>query len=151
MVEIRDAQLPDIPALIACMKAMHAESKVFSKYEFLDDHADHILRTILTDKPATFFLKIAVDGDKVVGFIGAEVVDDLWTRSTFTSDHGLYVLPDYRGRLGLKLWSEYLDWAKANADRVAVQVNAGIDDERGGKFMEASGLEPRGLLYGMEF
>jgi GNAT superfamily N-acetyltransferase len=154
MVRIYDATPLDVPAIVECMRAMHAESVTHSKYPFDEEEVSFILTSVLERRePSRQFLKVAKDDEtkQLVGVLGAEVVDDMWTRSTVTSAHLIYVRPAYRGRVGHDLLNTYLHWAKRNADRIELQVTAGINNERAGGLIEAHGLQNRGAVYGMEF
>jgi hypothetical protein len=154
MALILHAALQDIPEIVECMEQMHSESPVHSRYPFKADDVHYVLTKVLMEKdPARQFLKIAVDPSsrEVVGVVGAEVIDDIWSMAKVTGAHLMYVKPGAPRETGLDLIGHYLDWARKNADRIETQINAGIDDERVGQLMEAYGLAPRGRIYGQEF
>ncbi len=151
----------DVDAILDAMKAMHEESGTYGRFPLNMGDCRAILEALIANKQDNVFIRIATDDEAGVcaGFVAAEVLPDLWTDALITSDHGVYVRPEYRGGAGkglgrgvaVHLMTDYILWAKRNADMIRVAVVAGIDDDQGGAFMEAQGLEPRGRFYGMEF
>lgn len=150
----------NIDAILDAMRAMHQESGVYGKFPLNEGDCRAIVEALISKIGENVFFEIATDDDGTcAGFIAAEVLPDLWTDALITSEHGVYVRPEYRGGkgkglgrgIGRDLMSSYIAWARRHADILRIAVVAGIDDKLGGAFMEAHGLEPRGRFYGMEF
>ena len=90
---------------------------------------------------------LAIDNDKIVGFMAAMVHEYFFSNRKRVSDLGLYVLPEYRGsRAALKLVKSLETWAKqTGADDLHLGQTTAVDIDKTRQFYERLGYKTVGF------
>jgi GNAT superfamily N-acetyltransferase len=90
---------------------------------------------------------LAIDDDKIVGFMAAMVHEYFFSNRKRVSDLGLYVLPEYRGsRAALKLVKSLETWAKqTGADDLHLGQTTAVDIDKTRQFYERLGYKTVGF------
>lgn len=148
-MEYRALTLADIDDLIELGRKMHGESQ-FSGYRFADERVT-LAGAIAIASPQGFCFG-AWDGDKLIGFMLAEVVYHGVVDINVGREMYLYVDPEHRGSfVGKHLISMYEQWCKAlDVKFVFLDVSSGIDQDNVVRLTEILGYENKGVLMGKE-
>lgn len=90
---------------------------------------------------------LAIDNDKIVGFMAAMLHEYFFSSRKRVSDLGLYVLPEYRGsRAALKLVKSLETWAKqTGADDLHLGQTTAVDIDKTRQFYERLGYKTVGF------
>jgi GNAT superfamily N-acetyltransferase len=135
---IRDLGKQDLGQVVDLLNVMHGESWL-TKYDLNLGRASYILCALIED-PRSFTMGYIKD-DTVVGILIGEVVQHLFLDLYTAEDHFFYIHPDHRGGMAaVRLINQFQIYAASrNANKVAIQVTAGINNERTGAFLERLG------------
>jgi GNAT superfamily N-acetyltransferase len=90
---------------------------------------------------------LAIDNDKIVGFIAAILHEYFFSNRKRVSDLGFYVLPEYRGsRAAIKLVKSLETWAKqTGADDLHLGQTTAVDIDKTRQFYERLGYKTVGF------
>jgi GNAT superfamily N-acetyltransferase len=90
---------------------------------------------------------LAIDNDKIVGFIAAMVHEYFFSSRKRVSDLGFYVLPEHRGsRAAIKLVKSLETWAKqTGADDLHLGQTTAVEIDKTRQFYERLGYKTVGF------
>jgi GNAT superfamily N-acetyltransferase len=90
---------------------------------------------------------LAIDDDKIVGFIAAMVHEYFFSNRKRVSDLGFYVLPEHRGsRAAIKLVKSLETWAKqTGADDLHLGQTTAVEIDKTRQFYERLGYKTVGF------
>ena len=142
MIEIRPIAPSDIDDFVG-LTELHARE--------LAPHLDYkprevirsFSRAIETNRPAVF---VAVQDDKLIGYIAAELCGYWWTTGAFAVLSVIYVRPDARGtRAAAKLIEQFLAWGdQLQVSEYFVYQSTGHRPDRFARLFEKFGFEITG-------
>lgn len=140
---------PDNNQLIeGCLRAMDMwkEAKTYNHMKMELDHVVDFAYNMRADPD--HFLRVAVLGDKVIGFIAGSLARYGFYPGAYAHDRMLYVTPTARGSVAARmLIRSFEEWAKQHdADYVLMGVTTGIHTERTEKFYNKLGYATVGRL-----
>lgn len=146
---IRDLTYKDVGQVIDLLEVMHEESWL-SKYPLNKGRTTYII-TALADDPAAFTMGY-VEGDRIVGILVGEVIQHPFLDLYTAEDHFLYIHPRWRGgTAAVRLINQFQIYAAAQgAHKVAIQVTAGINNERTGALLAKLGYSDVGQYMAKE-
>ena len=148
MLDIREASLDDLPAILAIYNDVLATSTAIYRDEpaTLDDRRSWLAARQAEGHPVL----VAIDGGEVVGFAGFGGFRP-WPGYRFTVEHSVHVRADRRGRgVGGALMRPLITRATALGMHVMI---AGIDADNAGsiRFHERLGFTPAAHLRQVGF
>ncbi|MCC7304769.1 MAG: GNAT family N-acetyltransferase [Alphaproteobacteria bacterium] len=134
-LKIRDIEKRDIETVVAMCRAMSDESPYYSRKTFSENKVRSLITQIVTSWVTPMLGLIAEDEDgQAVGMIGAAVQDAFMCNEKFSTDFGVYVVPEHRGSsIGPRLVKRYIDWALAQGvkpEDIHLGISTGVEMER---------------------
>ena len=144
-MEIRRANMGDIPWLISAGELAQAEAPHYTRYTPGIALQYKALVGMLQFPEHVF---IGVCGDET-GFVCGALEPTVWFAETNAVQNLLWVHPAKRGTSrAWRLVSAFEDWARAHgAARILNGVSSGLDEARVGRFYEKLGYAPLGMSY----
>lgn len=146
MVEVRPAELADVPAVLGLARRMHAESPRYRGRNFDESKVERTLQAVMTGALPGGAL-VAVSGGTVVGMIAGFVVEQFFGPDKTASDFALYVAPEHRGgSAGVRLVKTFEKLVRAlGALDLTLGISAEIDAERVAGLYERLGYRRSGF------
>lgn len=146
---IRRATELDLFRLLRLAQKYREESKGYENHTIDETFAVTNAALSILDPNQCIF--VAVARQEVVGLIWGLVTSLVWSPKKIAMDQMLYVLPEYRGRLGVRLIKTYLGWAKeVGAEEVFISSASRVNEDRTFRLFERLGFNQHGRQYRKE-
>ena len=138
----------DMDVVVDLLTQMYEESSNYQELEFSLDRVEEVARQTIQ---SGFAMLYEETGGKVVGVMAGVVYQPTFSRDLMAADLALYVHPDYRGFVAVRLVTAFITWAKSRgAKLISVGVTAGIDNDAAVKLYEILGFKKTGTSLMME-
>lgn len=146
-VTIRPAVISDMAGLLALGRASHGESR----FEYLAFDEEKCLQLIQRQigHPGQLALLVAERSGRLVGYLGGQIGEALFSRDLLATVIAIFVLPEARnGLAAVKLLQAFRGWAKRRAAKeIHVNVTSGVHIARTDRFLRRMGFRQAGGNY----
>lgn len=148
--KVRVVEPQDYEQILALCRKMHEDSR-YNDFDFDISKITHYFRNALIGDPINAW--VALDGDKVVGFLCAHAVEHVFCKSKIAQDIGFYIRPDARDSLtALRMVRAFLKWAEEQGVReVLMATTVGHEPKKVAQLFEACGLQEIGTVHARRF
>lgn len=146
-MEIRNATIDDVDALVELGEMMHAESPRFRTLTYDPVKVAGVVQYLLHD-PAAQVL-VAEHEAQIVGMLAGIIVEHFFGPDCYATDYVFYVHPAYRGTSAAprlyRAWEELLK-ADGRVKEVSLGISTEIHPERTRRFYEHLGFRETGAI-----
>ncbi|HEX7011596.1 MAG TPA: GNAT family N-acetyltransferase [Steroidobacteraceae bacterium] len=146
-MEIRNATINDIDALVELGEMMHAESPRYRTLTYDPVKVAGIAQHLICD-PAAQVL-VAEQGGQLVGMLAGMVVQHYFGHDYYATDYVFFVRPEHRGSSAAprlyRAWEELLK-ADGRAKEIALGISTEVDLERTWSFYKRLGFHGSGAI-----
>jgi GNAT superfamily N-acetyltransferase len=126
VTSIRVATLHDVPAIVSLGRVMHRESPRFSRFPFVAEKVDALVRGLLGN-PLAIVLVAEEREQGIIGMFGGLIAEHYFTTSRYATDVAVFVAQAYRGGSAFpRMLQAFETWAVENG---AIELAPGISTE----------------------
>lgn len=131
--------------VLALARAMHAESVTHREMDFSEPRI-RMLLTMHKHNP-DFFIRLAVQGEEVLGFFFGRLVDTYYSEKRIAEDNAWFVVPRKRGSYAaVLLLGAFEQWVKKHGvNRVKLGQTTGVDIEKTSALFTRLGYRMTGI------
>ena len=142
MIHYQQITKEDVGSVIRLLLVMHEESPAYSGLEPDYDFTHNLCLNIIENNQ---FGELAFDDNMLVGLMLGHAGNIPFTKSLAAYEFVLYVHPNYRGKIGLKLLHSFEDWAiEKGITYVFLGVSADINSAMVNQMYRKLGYEESG-------
>ena len=146
-METRLAKKGEITAVYHILELAWEESENYHKLDYDMTRTMNFLTNLVVNPAGLLF--VMLDGDRIVGALGAMIQDSWWYRGKMANGIFWYVLPSYRGN-GIKLLESFLKEVSSYGAVKQVYVGMTFGGDKGSSIYKRKGFHRLGSTWVME-
>jgi GNAT superfamily N-acetyltransferase len=145
LLTLRPGKQQDIERLVDLAERFHGEMSQHGRIPFDRPTTHRFGMWHLTHERG--FCMVAEDNGEIIGFMMGAV--SMWAihKEQVGTDSVIYILPQYRGKLGRRLLESFLDWAKERSGWQMLTETAGAASKAYRRMVMNMGFEQMGTVY----
>ena len=146
---VRAARLDEVEQLLGLARMLHQES-ILSYLPFSDEKVRRLTIDYIS-QPRTHCVLVGENQGEVVGLFAGHMVDYFFNDELFALSTFVYVRPEKRGVISLRLIRGFEEWARERGAReIELDMSSGLAMERSAKLMERLGYRRVGYILKMK-
>jgi GNAT superfamily N-acetyltransferase len=151
----------DIPDVVDLLYQMYQESPTYKALAFDIGRIEEMAGLVMEGGFAVVYEASAAVADgnssaepqkgEIVGVMAGATYKPAFSRDLMACDYVLYVRPDFRGFVAVRLVAAFIAWAKSKGVKlITAGVTAGIDNDKAIQLYEIMGFKKSGVSLMME-